>query len=236
MTSLIVNVQETVEKKVAFNFTLRVLTVFVCCCMALPVVSQQRRTTHPQRKTATRPQRKTTVSQQTKNTEIASDETCHFMVNTDGSFKTSDDKPYYVINRGKKSAHQIYTELQANVAKIFVNPSKVMSGVQDKIIVINGLSRNFYNMGSIYKYSMLYRIEIQVKDGRLRVNLPSINYFTIETKVGSLADAQYETKNPKECLALSMGETDFMNRINSVINTTVNEIIFGVETSTDDDW
>lgn len=173
--------------------------------------------------------------------QIASDGKCHFIVNPDGTFSTIDDKPYYVIAKSKKTAHQIYTELKTNASKIFVNPSKVLSGVENQILVINGMARDFYKTeptkdNIVIKYSMLYRIEMQVKDGRLRVNTPSIDYFTLDWTERGYETLRYETQYPKECLPLMFGASDFTAIIDSIVNETANDIVFGIQTTNDDDW
>ena len=83
------------------NTTMRVLSILICCFMALSAVSQQKKTaTTQQRKTATSQQRKTTATQ-TKQT------TFEFKMQWDASFKKEGENNFYVVNFGRKSAHQL---------------------------------------------------------------------------------------------------------------------------------
>lgn len=171
---------------------------------------------------------------------IANDGRFHFQVKSDGSFNTIDGRPYYVINFSHQTAHQIYTTLATNVSRLYVNPSEVMSGVKDKTLVINGMASNFYKADLpddiSLKYSMLYRIEILIKDGRIRVNPPSVTSFPIEWVGKGTGTLDYDSKSPSECLALFSGDQEFAGIINNIINNAIYCIVYGVSSSADDDW
>lgn len=170
--------------------------------------------------------------------EINSDGNFHFMVNSDGSFNIIDNSPYYVIKRGNKRAHQIYKELLSNAAKLYVNPQKVISGIQDQFIVINGMFPNFYtvspdNHNISSQYGMLYHLEIEIKDYKIKINKPSITYFTQEWLSNGISPLDYDQMEPHKCLPLVAGDIEFKDRINNIINSTLFDIVYG---STNDNW
>ena len=145
------------------NTTMRVFSILICCFMALSAVSQQKKTTTIQ-------QRKTTATQ-TKQT------TFEFKMQWDASFKKEGENNFYVVNFGRKSAHQLYMDVLSHIASIYKNPDYVTSKVEDRSIVINGYAGEIAyikdHWGDYYSAGFKYRLEFQFKEGKIRVNAPT---------------------------------------------------------------
>ncbi len=209
------------ETTFKLNFAMRVLTVFACCCMALPVTGQQRRTLTPQK-------RKTTVSQPKKTS-------FEFYVYENATFKKTGDTSYYVVDMGKKSAHQLYTDVLSHISSIFENPDRVISKVDGRSIVINGYADKISYFKDIDGYSnsvsFKYRIKLQFKDGKIRVNAPDLPEIYTSSAWGDRKLSSYPTKYIGYLFG---GATAAMKKdIDKYINAVITAIVYG---SKDDEW
>ena len=208
---------ETTSK---LKIAMKVLTVFVCCCMVLPVTSQQRRTITPQK-------RKTTVSQPKKTS-------FEFYVYENATFKKAGDTDYYVVDMGKKSAHQLYMDVLSHISSLYRNPDRVISKVEDRSIVINGYADEvayFKDQEYTTSMSFKYRIELQFKDGKIRVNAPDLPEIYTSSAWGEQKLSNYSTKY----IGYLFGrETSAMKKeIDKYINAIITAIVYG---SKNDEW
>ena len=211
------------ETTFTLNFSMRVLSILICCFMALPVVSQQKETTTTQ-------QKKTTTSQQEQTT-------FEFKIQWDASFKKDGEENFYVVNFGKKSAHQLYMDVLSHIASIYKNPDYVTSKVEDRSIVINGYASEIAyfkdTWDHYYSASFKYRLEFQFKEGKIRVNAP--------TTPELYAEGSDNIKKFSDCVSTTDGffylyeaETNTIkNKINEYINSLISTVIYG---SKDEDW
>jgi len=183
--------------------------------------SQQRKTTTPQ-------QRKATVSQPKKTT-------FEFYVYENATFKKAGDTDYYVVDFGKKSAHQLYMDVLSHISSIYRNPNRVISKVEDRSIVINGYADevSYFKDPQDYSTSMSfsYRIELQFKDGKIRVNAPDLPEIYTSNALGNNKLSDY----PNKYIGYLFGkETAAMKKeIDKYINAIITYVIYG---SKDDDW
>lgn len=199
--------------------------------MALPAVSQQKKiATTQQRKPAASQQRKTSVTQPKQTT-------FEFKMQWDTSFKKEGEDNFYVVNFGRKNAHQLYMDVLSHIASIYKNPDYVTSKVEDRSVVINGYAGEIAyfkdHWGDYYSASFKYKLEFQFKDGKIRVNAPT----TLEV----YAEGSSKTKKFSECVYASDGlrylfsteKDNMLNEINKYINSLITTIVYG---SKDDDW
>lgn len=171
--------------------------------------------------------------------KLANDGKFHFTVNNDGTFTTVDGRPFYVIQKGKQRAHSIYLNLLDNASRLYINPDKVISGVPDQTLVINGMAKDvsyaiIQNMR--FHYDVFYRLEIQIKDGRIKVNQPLITQIGVDQRDGLDGEVDYDVKQPNEVMALRLGDSDFKKNINNKINAALNNIVFGIKGEKEDNW
>lgn len=217
-------VQRIDEKRVVFNFTMRLLMVLVCCCLALPVFSQQR-------KNIRRPQSKTRV---VKSQKVA----FNFKILSDLTFKRKDGtNNFYVINFPKKTAHQLYMDILSHIASIYSNPDYVTSKVEDRTIVVNGYARDITSSkdygGSFIAIDLEYKLNFQFKDGRIRINAPIAQ--DIYSRRGSHTNkvSEYGDITSGYLSVLGTKSSEAEKDINEYINKLISTIIYGVQ---DDNW
>lgn len=217
-------VQRKYEKEVAFNFTMRLLMVLVCCCLAVPVFSQQRKSTR-------RPQSKTTVVNPQK-------VTFDFKIQSNLTFKRKDSaNNFYVINFPKKTAHQLYMDILSHIASIYSNTDYVTSKVEDRNVVVNGYARNIASSkdyaGNYIAIDLEYKLNFEFKDGKIRVNAPTAQ--DIYSKAGSYIDkvSEYSFAESGYLAVMGTKRSDAEKDINQYVNKVISTIIYGVQ---DDNW
>ena len=96
----------------------------------------------------------------------------------EGKFVIDSINNYYVIPFVGISAHQLYMDQLARIASIYVSPDRVTEKVEDKAIVINAAESKLMSyLGVTGRTDIIvkYRIEMQFKDGKIRLNPPSIS-------------------------------------------------------------
>jgi hypothetical protein len=199
--------------------------------MALSAVAQQKKkVTTQQRKTATSQQRKTTAIQ-TKQT------TFEFKMQWDASFKKEGENNFYVVNFGRKSAHQLYMDVLSHIASIYKNPDYVTSKVEDRSIVINGYAGEIAYFkdywGDYYSAGFKYRLEFQFKEGKIRVNAPTTLELYAE---GSNNTKKYSDYDPTTNVFFNLFSTEadtVKKEIDKYVNTLIATVVYG---SKDEDW
>lgn len=101
-----------------------------------------------------------------------------FRIQTDGSLKIeSTNKNFIVVEYPGKTAEELRTKIINNVTKVFKDPKRVMSTSEDVVTV-----RGFESGVTVYKDAMWgnktwnidYTITFQFKDGKIRVDVPSV--------------------------------------------------------------
>ena len=163
-----------------------------------------------------------------------------FHLSPDGSFITKEVKNYTVVPFEGKNAHQIFQQLCTNVSKLYKNPSKVMSVVDDVSITIRAYdSRITYIKDLIQTYDIggYYNITFEIKDGRVKVSSPIIDESMTKTINGGI-EKDYSrlikswTKDGsfKEKFAKQVGYTE------SNMNTTINDILGSSKSNNDENW
>ena len=82
---------------------------------------------------------------------------------------------FFVVNFPGKTASQLYSDVLAHIAQVYVYPVRVTDKAEKRSIIINGSEPEFMELtGRLGCLYLRYRIEIQFKDGRLRINMPEI--------------------------------------------------------------
>ncbi len=101
-----------------------------------------------------------------------------FTLTPDGLVPTDNpDMDYIVVPFEGQSAEELYNKAKVYLLSIYVDPKNVLSSVENSAITINGISENSIKIFKAKRYSGLginYTISIAFKDGKMRVNIPSI--------------------------------------------------------------
>ena len=126
-----------------------------------------------------RPTRKTTTPKKVSTQIPVKDEKIEFKMKLvdGGKFVIDSINNYYVIPFTGKTAHQLYMEQLARIASIYSSPERVTEKVEDKTIVLNAAESKLMTSNGIAgkeEVIVRYRIELQFKDGKIRINPPTI--------------------------------------------------------------
>jgi len=151
------------------------------------------------------------------------------------------DKDYIVIDFPNNTQEELFKRVLLFVNSSFVSPKDVISKVDNELISLNGFAKDAVKGNFIGSFDLNYTISIQFKDGRIRINAPSINkMINISTKVQEMIlvggtdltgsyfaifnrKGEVKSQNAKVCL-----EDYFENLINTLIDT--------VKINKNDDW
>ena len=152
---------------------------------------------------------------------------------------------FVVIDYPDKSKNDLYTNALTYLNSIYGDPEKVLSTVENESIIVNGLTESIKGSLDWYKYPMFYKIIIQFKDEKIRVE-PIITDLTEITGTGTINKYYVSnTDSPKEveinCIWMKSKKTNdyFLFRdelklsIDNWINSYVKNLVNGIENN---DW
>ena len=148
-----------------------------------------------------------------------------------GTLKGKQGEEYFVVQMPGKKASKIYEDVLFNVSRIYNHPEKVAEKVEGRSIVINGYAGELgeldENQGT---YDVKYRIEMQFKDGRMRVNIPTIMMIRLDTR---LTDRTYTFEAYELPIAVSMGASSIGVKLQEYMKLLLTALVYGTD---DDNW
>ena len=168
-----------------------------------------------------------------------------FVFQPNGQFLTQDGKEYVVIPFEEKSASDLYTMVKNNAMSYYNSPKEVMSEGEN-VITIYALEKNMWlvkSMGAKAIYGGHYKLVFRFKDGRVRIDAPSIdeklpmsegmftNTIGIPNNVYLSSAAKKACNDPKKENKSRVGEV-----VNEPINYLLGLLKKNNEDTTDDDW
>lgn len=197
----------------------RMVLMAVAAMMVLTAVGQTRKTT-PKRTNATE-----------QKTVAAKKLTFDMALDIGGTLKGKQGEEYFVVQMPGKKASKIYEDVLFNVSRIYNHPEKVAEKVVGRSIVINGYAGELgeldRNEGT---YDVKYRIEMQFKDGRMRVNIPTIMMIRLDTR---LTDRTYTFEAYELPIAVSMGASSIGVKLQEYMKLLLTALVYGTD---DDNW
>lgn len=197
----------------------RMILMAVATMMVLTAVGQTRKTT-PKRTNATE-----------QKTVAAKKLTFDMTLDIGGTLKGKQGEEYFVVQMPGKKASKIYEDVLFNVSRIYNHPEKVAEKVEGRSIVINGYAGELgeldENQGT---YDVKYRIEMQFKDGRMRVNIPTIMMIRLDTR---LTDRTYTFEAYELPIAVSMGASSIGVKLQEYMKLLLTALVYGTD---DDNW
>lgn len=101
----------------------------------------------------------------------------NFIFNKDCSFSASDGKSFVVYEAPGYSQKELFDAMVIGIAKIFKYPDKVISKVEPSLITINGITSPCINYYKTSLAEVTYTIQIQFKDGKVRIDAPIISEY-----------------------------------------------------------
>ena len=167
-----------------------------------------------------------------RTTQVTKKETFDMDLETDGRFKRAGEQQFFVVNFPGKTASQLYSDVLAHIAQVYVYPDRVTDKAENRSIIINGSEPEFMELtGRLGCLDLRYRIEIQFKDGRLRINMPEITKVIIRYEdTGNNIYLDREDCVPR---AISCGATGMFTKPKQYFKTLYGALAYGLQ---DEDW
>lgn len=100
-----------------------------------------------------------------------------FTLTPQGFVNADDNSKSYVVVEMQGTQAELYAKAKTAITSMWNSPKDVMSYNEPDIIVVNGFSStaaHFRKWGRDNVAEMTYRIQIQFKDGRIRIDAPVI--------------------------------------------------------------
>ena len=169
-----------------------------------------------------------------------------FTLTPQGFVNADDNEKTYVVVEMPGTQAELYAKAKTAVTSMWNSPKDAMSYDEPNIIVVNGYSQNaahFKKWGRDNVFGMEYRLQIQFKDGRIRIDAPAIGRLdyangqgTMLIEAGDNSTSQHITrafeKNGK------VRFPDFNKNVedyfNGLVATLIDKMKNGV--SNDEDW
>lgn len=104
-----------------------------------------------------------------------------FDMNADGWFNADDPSKNFIVVEVPGTKAELFAKAKTAAVSMWNSPKDVLSYNEPDIIIING-----YNSGSVYikrmgmilVYEFPYRIQLQFKDGKVRIDAPGVEKGT----------------------------------------------------------
>lgn len=169
-----------------------------------------------------------------------------FTLTPQGFVNADNNEKSFVVVEMPGTQAELYAKAKTAVTSMWNSPKDAMSYNEPDIIVINGFSStaaHFKKWGRDNVFGMEYRIQVQFKDGRIRIDAPAIGRLdyaggqgTMLIEAGDNSTSQHITrafeKNGK------VRFPDFNKNVedyfNGIIATLIDKMKNG--TSGDEDW
>lgn len=157
------------------------------------------------------------------------------LVNADNA-----EQDFIIIDCPDKTQTQLYSSVLMYLNSLYVSPKDVLSTVEGSAITVNGVSQNaIYRKKSITSlistFDINYTIAILFKDGRIRINNPSINRMNISGYVDKFYIVGFGSTGVFNSKGKILAE-ETLTSIETFFNTYVNNIKLAVEKNEATDW
>lgn len=179
----------------------------------------------------------------------AQDQKVDFKLQPNGTFLTEDGKDFIVIEYEGKSAEELHTMVKDNVMSLYNSPKDVMSESGNNVITIFALEKHIWqvkSLGATGIYGGNYKLVFKFKDGRIRIDAPSIDNnlemtdgaFTNTIGIPSSVDLSKTAK--KLCNSKKEKDKSKKASIERIVNDPINYLLGLTQNQTqndaDDDW
>lgn len=110
----------------------------------------------------------------------------YFTLTENGMTPTeASDKKFVVIEKEGQTQLELFNAIKAFATQLYVSPKDVISESGTEIITLNGISTKDVTCKKglgVLNVKMNYTIVFQIKDGKIRIDAPSINSMTSESR------------------------------------------------------
>ncbi len=216
----------------------KIVLILMAITFAIGNVNSQVKRTPAKRtttKVAAKPKKVVDSPVEVKDSVICFD----FSVNSIGNFYIQTGESYYIVPFSKKNAHELYSDMLVRIARLYKSPETVTEKVEDRTIIINGyasqITSYYYTLDYVQsdtKYHSIvdlsYKLEFNFKDGKVRVNPPSISGGEeLSLTTGSKKHSVYMDKIYKH-------DKSAIKKIENYFNELITALVYGHEK--DEDW
>ena len=166
----------------------------------------------------------------------------NFKMQSDATLKSEDGKDFIVIPFEGKSVQDLYTLVEMNVTTQYNSAKDVLSTVENEVISINGISEESISKGypksnsgngsksrthnkrkpiGYYSFTIQYVLNLRFKDGKIRVDAPTIIRFDDGTE----GTTPLDTKINRAIYRNGIEINDIYEKIESRLNKICNDVI-----------
>lgn len=89
------------------------------------------------------------------------------------------EQKFILVDVPNKTQQQLYNAALTFVTTLYVSPKDVLSTIDNEVITINGVGKECIKaknaMGIPINFNINYTIALRFKDGKMRIDIPSIN-------------------------------------------------------------
>lgn len=150
---------------------------------------------------------------------------------------------YVVINVPNKKVKEIKDVLISTLSKMYTHPDKVINIVGDNIVVVNGSAIDLLKVNGMYDglsgktpytitYSFDYSYRIEIKDNKIRVNVPSIS--NVRGKLKMHSKTKIIGPGGQDDFFAAVKESHGAEKVNKMMNDFLHCIDIGCNIK--DDW
>jgi hypothetical protein len=178
----------------------------------------------------------------------AQEKKVEFKLQPTGAFLTEDGKDFAVIEFEGKSASELYSMVRANVMTLYNSPKEVMSETSGELITIFAYEKNLWtvkSMGATGIYGGNYKLIFKFKDGKIRIDAPSISEEMLMTDgaftktIGIPERVFLSSCAKKVCKSKSKKDNQKKTYLEDVVNKPINHLLGFSQSQKqkeDEDW
>ena len=167
----------------------------------------------------------------------------YFELSPEGFVSTEDNTKDFIVIPMEGSQAELYQKAKTAVTAMWKSAKDVMSFNEPDIIIVNGFDSGSLwakHMGMTFVYDFDYRLQLQFKDGKIRINAPGIDKAVNKKSTLYLGKGKGSTMSGTMYVYNEKGELkqkQFKEQAEVFVNSIVQRFIDNVKgTSNDDDW
>tara|TARA_Y100001951_G_C11155205_1_gene191536 strand:+ start:122 stop:658 length:537 start_codon:yes stop_codon:yes gene_type:complete len=104
---------------------------------------------------------------------------------TPQGFTTADKKGYLVLE-AEASQYDLYKATERYLHSIYTNPDKALSTIDGEMITIHAQQPQSVRRNKMHGFDMAYSISLAFKDGKVKVDAPSVELTAFTDKLQTL--------------------------------------------------
>ena len=164
----------------------------------------------------------------------AQEKNVDFKLQPTGTFLTEDGKVFAVVEFEGKSASELYSMVKSNAMSLYNDPDKVISESGDNMLSMYAYCKEMCvvsSMGAKAIYGGHYKLVFRFKDGRIRVDAPSIdeelpmNGGFITGTIGIPSRVFSSDYAKKVCKGNSKKNREKKEYLEYIVNTPINYLL-----------